>query len=247
MKHRLRSSCSTRRASLRPTNERGMKLAYLASSSSWVGGSIHTDTGRITYCTAVTPLSSHRHGSHPLSPQIQKERCAGPSELTSPPPSHTIQSCLPACPFSRAPSRKSSSHFKVETTSLVTPHHTHRRDNMLKIGIPFMLNDRTGSLSGSLFADLYDRLCLKVRCTHRDSDGASEYAVYNMLSRHTEIPVAMFQYGAGGALGSITTIDSSASFRTHTIATFLVEVGGYVKPNNWPPPPPLLSCIQALM
>jgi hypothetical protein len=108
---------------------------------------------------------------------------------------------------------------------------------MVKTGIPFMLNDRTGSLLGSEFVDLYDRIYLRVRCTHLDPDGASVYGVYNMLSRHHEIPVATFQYGAGGALGDITITGSGGSLRTHTIAAYLVEVGGYVNPNNFPLPP----------
>ncbi|KAF8467991.1 hypothetical protein DFH94DRAFT_638665 [Russula ochroleuca] len=97
---------------------------------------------------------------------------------------------------------------------------------MVKTGIPFMLNDRTGSLSGSEFVDLYDRIYLRVCCTHRDSNGASEYGMYNMLARHHEIPVATFQYGAGGALGNITFISSEGSMRTQAMAAFLVEVGG---------------------
>lgn len=104
--------------------------------------------------------------------------------------------------------------------------HTYGRNTMVKTGIPFMLNDRTGSLSGSEFVDLYDRIYLRVCCTHRDSNGASEYGMYNMLARHHEIPVATFQYGAGGALGNITFISSEGSMRTQAMAAFLVEVGG---------------------
>lgn len=101
-----------------------------------------------------------------------------------------------------------------------------------------MLNDRTGSLSGSEFVDLYDRIYLRVCCTHRDPNGASHYGMYNMLARHHEIPVVTFEYGAGGALGNITFISSEGSMRTQAMAAFLVEVGGYVNANNPLPPPP---------
>ena len=120
---------------------------------------------------------------------------------------------------------------------------------MVKTGIPFMLNDRTGSLSGSEFVDLYDRIYLRVCCTHRDPNGASHYGMYNMLARHHEIPVVTFEYGAGGALGNITFISSEGSMRTQAMAAFLVEVGGYVNANNHLPLlSPLRSfCIKALM
>ncbi|KAH9973945.1 hypothetical protein BJV74DRAFT_782611 [Russula compacta] len=81
---------------------------------------------------------------------------------------------------------------------------------MVKTGIPFMLEDRSGSLSGSEFVDLYDRMHLRLRCTRRDPDGASQYGVYNMFSWH-DIPVATLEYGAAGALGSITTIGPGGS------------------------------------
>ena len=99
---------------------------------------------------------------------------------------------------------------------------------MVTTGVPLMFDDRTGSLSGSEFVELHDRIYLRVRCTRRDPDGASQYGVYNMRSRHDEIPVATFGYGAGGTLGNVTMIGAGGSLRTQAIAAFLVEVGGYV-------------------
>jgi hypothetical protein len=46
---------------------------------------------------------------------------------------------------------------------------------MVKTGIPFILHDNTGSLSGSHFVDLYDRMNLRVSCRRRDPDGAALY------------------------------------------------------------------------
>jgi len=96
---------------------------------------------------------------------------------------------------------------------------------MVNTGVPFMLHDRTGSLSGSSFNDVHDRISLHVRCTHRDPDGTSRYGVYDVRVSF-DIPVATFDYGAGGTLGNITTFGSGNSLRTQAIDAFLVEVGG---------------------
>ncbi|KAI9508596.1 hypothetical protein F5148DRAFT_979547 [Russula earlei] len=95
---------------------------------------------------------------------------------------------------------------------------------MVKTGLPFMLEDKSGSLSGSDFVDLYDRMFLRVRCT-RGPDGASRYRVYDMFAWH-DIPVATLEYGAAGTLGNITIIGPGALSRTQPMAAFLVEVGG---------------------
>jgi hypothetical protein len=97
---------------------------------------------------------------------------------------------------------------------------------MVKTGIPFMLEDRSGSLSGSEFVDLYDRMRLCVHCMRRDPDGASQYGIYNFFSTQNDVPVATLEYGAAGALGNITTIGPGGSSRTQTMAAFLVEAGG---------------------
>jgi hypothetical protein len=98
---------------------------------------------------------------------------------------------------------------------------------MVKTGIPFMLEDRSGSLSSSTFTDLYGRMSLLLRCTRRDPDGASQYAIYNLDSTQRDMPVATLEYGAAGALGDITTIGPGGSPQTQPMAAFLVEVGGY--------------------
>jgi hypothetical protein len=115
---------------------------------------------------------------------------------------------------------------------------------MVKTGIPFMLHDNTGSLLASNFVDLYDRMILRVTCRRRDPDGAAVYEVYNMLSIHRDIPVAFLEYGAAGALGDISLIGPGGSPRTHPMATFLVEVGGYanaIRPFPSSPYPPFAS------
>ena len=103
-----------------------------------------------------------------------------------------------------------------------------------------MLHDSTGSLLASNFFDLYDRIKLRVALRRRDPDGAALYEVYNMLLRYHDIPVAVFEYGAAGALGNISLIGPEGSLQTQTMAAFLVEVGGYANAITLPPSPPLL-------
>jgi len=95
---------------------------------------------------------------------------------------------------------------------------------MVKTGIPFMLEEKPGFLSGSEFIDLYDRMHLYIRCTRRDHDGASQYGIYNTAGNGS--PAVTLEYGTAGALGNITTIGPQGSSRTQTMAAFLVEVGG---------------------
>jgi len=98
---------------------------------------------------------------------------------------------------------------------------------MVKTGIPFMLEDETGSLSNSNFIDFYGRMSLFLCCTSRDTDGASQHAIYNLnLMRH-DMPVVTLEYGAAGALGDIITIGPGGSPQTQPMTAFLVEVGGY--------------------
>ncbi|KAH9957307.1 hypothetical protein BC827DRAFT_1138204 [Russula dissimulans] len=98
---------------------------------------------------------------------------------------------------------------------------------MVKTGIPFMLEDKSGSLSGSSFVDLYERMCLLLRCTRRDPDGASQYRVYDVTFEQPILapeatqflPEATLEYGAAGALGNITIIEPGGSSRTQTMSS----------------------------
>lgn len=92
--------------------------------------------------------------------------------------------------------------------------------------LPLMFSDRTGSLFGSEFSELYDRMYLCVRRTRNDSDGAAQYGIYNSFVTQFNAPVATFDYGAGGALGTVTFNGADGSTRTHAMSSFLTEVGG---------------------
>lgn len=92
--------------------------------------------------------------------------------------------------------------------------------------LPLMFSDRTGSPFSSEFTELYDRMSLCVRRTRRDRDGATQYAIYDFFVTPFEAPIATLDYGAGGALGTVTFIGSGSSARTHEMSSFLTVVGG---------------------
>jgi hypothetical protein len=113
---------------------------------------------------------------------------------------------------------------------------------MVKTGIPFMLHEHTSVLLGSEFVDLYERMYLRVFCRRRDPDGVALYEVHDRHLKDSDIPAAIFEYGAAGALGSISFIGpDSGSLRTHTMAAFLVEVRGYANTISPFPPHPHTS------
>jgi hypothetical protein len=97
---------------------------------------------------------------------------------------------------------------------------------MARMGLPFMLEDKSGSLSGSDFVDLHDRMYLSLRSRRRDRSGASQCDIFNMRSKQFNYPAATLEYGMGGVLGSITLIGPGGMPRTHTMDTFLAQVGG---------------------
>jgi len=107
-----------------------------------------------------------------------------------------------------------------------------------------MLEDMSGSLWGSNFVDLYNRMAFSLRCTRRNSNGASQHTIYDSspMPPVMVLSEATLEYGAAGALGNITIIKSGGSSRTHTMSSFLVEVGGYAIALHHG-----YSCGQALM
>ncbi|KAI0319118.1 hypothetical protein OF83DRAFT_852434 [Amylostereum chailletii] len=85
---------------------------------------------------------------------------------------------------------------------------------MAVLGMPFFLEDISGSLNGSDFVDLHDRMRLSVRCTLRDATHTS-YMIYDLMSpdpRRLVQPAAALDYGANHALGTVV-IGSRAGVR----------------------------------
>jgi hypothetical protein len=149
----------------------------------------------------------------------KKERYARPSEITSQHLSHTYS--LPILVAVRAKPQTILPFKWGNTVGDST-------SNMVKTGIPFMLYESIGLQSGTGFVDLYDRMNYRVCCTRHDSNGAALYEVYSMLAGYINIPLAVLEYGAAGALGNISLMGPEGSYQTQTMAAFLVEVGGCV-------------------
>ncbi|KAH8834363.1 hypothetical protein DL96DRAFT_1456838 [Flagelloscypha sp. PMI_526] len=96
----------------------------------------------------------------------------------------------------------------------------------MKLGMPFYLIDRTGSLTGSDYVDIYQRLTLTVRCTARDASHAA-YMIYN--DRTSSTPLAALDFGPKNALGTISFVPSNASSNpiAMSMKTYLDRSGGF--------------------
>ena len=74
--------------------------------------------------------------------------------------------------------------------------------NMTVYGMPFFLEDISGSLEGSDFVDIHGRMKLTLRCTLRDRSRAV-YMIQNDQS-HSRSPSAVLDFTTPGTLGSIS-------------------------------------------
>ena len=95
--------------------------------------------------------------------------------------------------------------------------------------LPLMFPDRTGSIYGSEFAELYDRMYLCVRRMRRDSDGTAQYGIYNNLTASSNSPVATLEFNAttgDTTIGTVTFNGPGSTVRTHAMSSFLTIVGG---------------------
>jgi hypothetical protein len=96
--------------------------------------------------------------------------------------------------------------------------------------LPLMFPDRTGSIYGSEFAELYDRMYLCVHRTRRESDGiAAQYGIFNTAVTPFNAPVATLEFLVGTGdetIGTVTFSGPGDSTRTHAMNSFLTIVGG---------------------
>ncbi|EMD33839.1 hypothetical protein CERSUDRAFT_117905 [Gelatoporia subvermispora B] len=82
---------------------------------------------------------------------------------------------------------------------------------MTKFGMPLFLEDKSGSLTGSEYTDLYNRARLVLRCTLRTPARAA-YMVYDLAERADPrsglpVPAACLDFGPADALGSVKIRD----------------------------------------
>ena len=77
---------------------------------------------------------------------------------------------------------------------------------MTYYGQDYMLEDRTGQLTGSDFEDVHDRIRLTLKCTQK----AQTHSVYMIYDRtRTTVfnynnPLAVLDFGPNGALGTVS-------------------------------------------
>ncbi|KII92942.1 hypothetical protein PLICRDRAFT_491592 [Plicaturopsis crispa FD-325 SS-3] len=69
-------------------------------------------------------------------------------------------------------------------------------------GMPYYLEDKTGSLSGTEYADPYGRMRYSVRCTMKDSMRTA-YMIYN-LGSGSHKPLASLEFNSDHSLGMVS-------------------------------------------
>lgn len=67
--------------------------------------------------------------------------------------------------------------------------------------MPYLLEDKTGKLTGSHFVDINDRLRLTLRCTTREATHTT-YIIYTTTAGTD--PVVTLSFGSNNSLGTIT-------------------------------------------
>jgi hypothetical protein len=87
-------------------------------------------------------------------------------------------------------------------------------------GMPYLLEDKTGKLTGSDFVDINDRLRLRLRCTAQ-APTHTAYMILNMThGNDARNPLIALAFGADNSLGTIT-IGSGVSM---TMKQYLVKL-----------------------
>jgi len=76
---------------------------------------------------------------------------------------------------------------------------------MTNYGLPYFLEDKTGSLSGSEFVDIHDRMRLCIRCTARDAQRCA-FMIYNINAcpGGPLTPGAVLDFGPSNTLGTVS-------------------------------------------
>ncbi|KAF9456047.1 hypothetical protein BDZ94DRAFT_1178601 [Collybia nuda] len=87
---------------------------------------------------------------------------------------------------------------------------------MTNYPMSYFLEDKSGSLSGSEFVDLNDRMRLSYRCTAREETHTA-YMIYNTTNGYgASRPLLALEFGPHNKLGTITFgVDSSMDMRKY--------------------------------
>jgi len=94
---------------------------------------------------------------------------------------------------------------------------------MTTYGMPYLLEDKTGKLTGSDFVDINDRFRLTLRCTARGSTHTT-YIIYDKAYMTDSVtPLVTLNFGPNHSLGTI----SFGSGAQIPINEFLVETSAH--------------------
>lgn len=87
---------------------------------------------------------------------------------------------------------------------------------MTNYAMSYFLEDKSGSLAGSEFIDLHDRMRLSYRCTARDVTHTA-YMIYNTTSAYgASRPLLALEFGPNNKLGTISFgVESSMEMKKY--------------------------------
>ncbi|KAJ7627127.1 hypothetical protein FB45DRAFT_1004699 [Roridomyces roridus] len=114
---------------------------------------------------------------------------------------------------------------------------------MTRYGMPYILEDKSGQLTGSEFVDIHERLHLTVRCTQRNSSHTM-YMIYNttptVFQSTIPRPLVGLDFGKDNALGTISVAGVPTPMRKYLTKVSLIGsskhrrfVGSDGKPYQW--------------
>jgi hypothetical protein len=113
----------------------------------------------------------------------------------------------PACVICRKWLNTDSSNAEIDRTPLGEQYyipHLILPAMSTVYGMPYLLEDKTGKLTGSDFVDMNDRLRLRLRCTAQASTHTA-YMIYNAThGNDPTTPLVALAFGPHNSLGTIT-------------------------------------------
>ena len=94
----------------------------------------------------------------------------------------------------------------------------------MQLGMPFYLMDKTGSLTGSEYEDMYRRLALSLRRSTSDVSRNS-YLIYEHGSgRSGSRAVAALDFGPDNSLGTVSFIRQDGRTQSFPMTQYLTKV-----------------------
>lgn len=117
--------------------------------------------------------------------------------------------CRPTCAIRQKWFNTISSDADIDRATLCERYLILASNDVLSImstvyGMPYLLEDKTGNLTGSDFVDMNDRLRLQLRCTAQ-APTHTAYMIHNVTHGHDPSnPLIALAFGPNNSLGTIT-------------------------------------------